>query len=140
MFGMAAGLAHLGFVPFPSTFGAFAARKALDQIYMHICCQKLNVKIPGSYIGMTATECGPSQNVGEDIAVMRAMPYMRVIAPGDNLELRSAMHVMMEYDGPVYFRVPRSKLPYCLIPITGLNGEKVFCLEKVKIYHLSVRE
>jgi len=111
MFGMAAGLAHLGFVPFPSTFGAFAARKALDQIYMHICCQKLNVKIPGSYIGMTATECGPSHNVGEDIAVMRAMPYMRVIAPGDNLELRSAMHVMMEYDGPVYFRVPKVEAP-----------------------------
>lgn len=111
MFGIAAGLAHMGFISFPTTFGAFAVRKALDQVYMNICCQKLNVKIPGSYIGMTATECGPSHNVGEDIAVMRAMPYMRVIAPGDNNELRSAMYAMMEYDGPVYFRVPKFEAP-----------------------------
>lgn len=111
MFGIAAGLAHMGYTPFPSTFGAFAARKSLDQVYMNICCQKLNVKIPGSYTGMTATECGPSHNVGEDIAVMRSMPFMRVIAPGDNNELRSAMHAMMEYEGPVYFRVPKAETP-----------------------------
>ncbi len=111
MFGVAAGLAHMGFVPFPSTFAAFAARKALDQVYMNICCQKLNVKIPGSYTGMTATECGPSHNAGEDLAVMRAMPFMRVIAPGDNVELRSVMHKIMEYEGPVYFRVPKAEAP-----------------------------
>lgn len=111
MFGVAAGLAHVGFVPFPSTFAAFAARKALDQVYMNICCQKLNVKIPGSYTGMTATECGPSHNTGEDLTIMRAMPFMRVIAPGDNIELRSVMHKIMEYEGPVYFRVPKAETP-----------------------------
>lgn len=111
MFGIAAGLAHIGYVPFPSTFAAFTARKSLDQIYINICCQKLNVKIPGSYAGMTATECGPSHNVGEDLAVMRAMPHMRVIAPGDNWELISVMNKIMEYDGPVYFRVPKIKAP-----------------------------
>lgn len=111
MFGIAAGLAHMGYIPFPSTFAAFAARKSLDQVYMNICCQKLNVKIPGSYTGMTATECGPSHNVGEDIAVMRSMPHMRVVAAGDNWELRSIMHKMMEYDGPVYFRVPKVETP-----------------------------
>ena len=111
MFGIAAGLAHMGYVPFPSTFAAFAARKSLDQVYMNICCQKLNVKIPGSYAGMTATECGPSHNAGEDLAVMRAMPFMRVVDPGDNNELRSVMYKMMEYDGPVYFRVPKVEAP-----------------------------
>ena len=111
MFGIAAGLAHTGYIPFPSTFAAFSARKALDQVYMNICCQKLNVKIPGSYPGMTATECGPSHNVGEDLAVMRSMPFMRVLDLGDNRELRSAMHKMMEYEGPVYFRVPKVEAP-----------------------------
>lgn len=111
LFGIAAGLAHMGFIPFPSTFAAFAARKALDQVFMNICCQKMNVKIPGSYAGMTATECGPSHNTGEDLAIMRALPNMRVIAPGDNRELASAMHAMMEYEGPVYFRVPKVEPP-----------------------------
>jgi len=110
-FGIAAGLAHVGFIPFPSTFAAFAARKALDQIYMNICCQNLNVKIPGSYTGMTATECGPSHNVGEDIAIMRSMPNMRVVDPGDNKELRSVMHEIMKIDGPVYFRVSKAETP-----------------------------
>ncbi|MBN1830132.1 MAG: transketolase family protein [Deltaproteobacteria bacterium] len=107
MFGVAGGLSYAGFVPFPVTFAAFASRKALDVIFMNICCPKLNVKIPGCYAGVTAGEGGPSHNSAEDIAIMRSLPHMRVIDPGDNNELRSAMNEMMAYDGPVYFRVPK---------------------------------
>ena len=111
MFGLAAGLATQGFVPVASTFAAFASRKALDQVYVNIAYPKLNVKIPGSYCGMTATECGPSHNVAEDIAIMRSLPHMRVLDLGDNHELRSAMHVMMDWEGPVYYRVPKFEAP-----------------------------
>ncbi len=111
MFGIAAGLASEGWIPFPSTFAAFAVRKALDQVYLNIAYPKNNVKIAGSYVGMTATECGPSHNVGEDLAVMRALPYIRVAAPGDNHELRSLMFSMLAEEGPVYFRVPRCRVP-----------------------------
>lgn len=110
-FGIAAGLAKIGYITIPSTFAAFAARKSTDQVYMHICLQKLNVKIPGSYCGMTATECGASHNTAEDIAIMRALPNMRVVAPGDNRELESVMEKMMEYDGPVYYRIPKVNTP-----------------------------
>lgn len=111
LFGMAAGLAAQGFTVFPSTFAAFAARKALDQIYVNIAYPRLDVKIAGSYCGMTATECGPSHNCAEDLAVMRALPHVKVCDPGDNRELRSMMQVMMETPGPVYFRVSKVNAP-----------------------------
>lgn len=111
MFGIAAGLANLGFIPFPSTFAAFATRKALDQVFVNICYAKLNVKIPGSYVSITGAECGATHNIAEDCAVMRTLPHMRVIDPGDNRELRSVMHKIVEYNGPVYFRVPRIEPP-----------------------------
>lgn len=111
MFSIAAGLARQGFIPFPTTFAAFASRKAADQVYMDICCANANVKIPGVYAGMTAAECGPSHNSGEDLAVMRAMPGTRVLDCGDNYELESAMHAMLDYEGPVYFRVNKATVP-----------------------------
>ena len=52
LFGIAAGLAHEGFIPFPCTFAAFAVRRALDQIAISICYPGLKVKIPGSYAGL----------------------------------------------------------------------------------------
>lgn len=106
---VAAGLAAAGFRTIPSTFAAFATRKALDQVFLNVCYPRLDVKIPGSYVGLTATECGPSHNLVEDIAVMRALPHIRVAAPGDGNELRSFMNCMMEDRGPVYFRVEKAE-------------------------------
>jgi transketolase len=111
MMGIAGALAAEGFTPQVSTFAAFAAKKAADQVYMNIAYPNLNVKIPASYAGMTAAECGPSHNCAEDLAIMRAMPFMRVLALGDNQELKSAMRVMMETPGPFYYRVPKIKAP-----------------------------
>jgi transketolase len=107
MMALAAGLAATGHITIPITFAAFATRKALDQIVMNVCAERANVKIPGSYVGMTATECGPSHNLVEDLAVMRSLPHMKVAAPGDHAELASVMRVAVETDGPVYFRVPK---------------------------------
>jgi transketolase len=111
LFGVAAGLAAQGYITFPSTFAAFAARKALDQIYVNIAYPKLDVKIAGSYCGMTATECGPSHNCAEDLAVMRALPHVKVLDPGDDRELASMMHAMVATPGPVYFRVSKVNAP-----------------------------
>jgi transketolase len=111
LFGIAAGLALTGFIPFPSTFAVFAARRALDQIGISICYPKLNVKIPGSYVGLPTSRAGSSHNCIEDIAVMRSLPNMRVADPGDNADLRAIMHAAVEVDGPVYFRITRYTLP-----------------------------
>jgi transketolase len=112
LFGIAAGLALTGFIPFPSTFAAFATRRALDQVAISICYPKLNVKIPGSYVGIPTSRAGSSHNCIEDIAVMRSLPNMRVADPGDGADLRAIMRAAIEFDGPVYFRIPRFTLPH----------------------------
>ncbi len=111
LFGISAGLALEGFIPFPSTFAAFATRRALDQVAISICYPGLNVKIPGSYVGLPTSRAGTSHNCIEDIAVMRSLPNMRVADPGDNADMRAVMRAAIETDGPVYFRVARYTFP-----------------------------
>ncbi len=111
LFGVAAGLALEGFIPIPSTFAAFVARRALDQIGISICYPKLKVIIPGSYVGLPTSRAGASHNCIEDLAVMRSLPNMRVADPGDNADLRAILRTALEGEGPVYFRVTRLTLP-----------------------------
>ncbi len=118
LFGIAAGLALTGFIAFPSTFAVFATRRALDQIAISICYPNLNVKIPGSYVGVPTSRAGASHNCIEDIAVMRALPNMRVADAGDNADLRAIMKTAIEVEGPVYFRVTRYTLPELFDPAT----------------------
>jgi transketolase len=111
LFGISAGLALEGFIPFPCTFAAFATRRALDQVAISICYPGLNVKIPGSYVGLPTSRAGTSHNCIEDIAVMRSLPNMRLADPGDNADMRAVMRAAIETDGPVYFRVARYTFP-----------------------------
>lgn len=111
MFGAAAGLAFEGFIPIPSTFAVFASRRALDQIAISICYPKLNVKIPGSYVGVPTSRAGASHNCIEDIAIMRSMPNMLVADPCSNNDLKAIMRKAMETEGPVYWRISRYELP-----------------------------
>ena len=111
LFGIAAGLAAEGFIPFPSTFAVFASRRALDQIAISICFPKLNVKIPGSYVGIPTSRAGGSHNCIEDIAIMRAMPNLKVADAGSNEDLRQIMKTAIATPGPVYFRITRYTVP-----------------------------
>ncbi|HPE74646.1 MAG TPA: transketolase C-terminal domain-containing protein [Draconibacterium sp.] len=111
MFGVAAGLAFEGFIPVPSTFAVFASRRALDQIAISICYPNLNVKIPGSYVGIPTSRAGASHNSIEDIAIMRSMPNMKVADPCSSNDLKAIMRKAMETNGPVYWRISRYELP-----------------------------
>jgi transketolase len=111
MFGIAAGLATQGFIPFPSTFAVFATKRALDQVSISIAYPQLNVKIPGSYVGIPTSRAGASHNAITDVANMRAMPNVRVADPGDNNELRAVMRAAVLTEGPIYFRITRYTLP-----------------------------
>ncbi len=111
LFGISAGLASEGFIPMPSTFAVFASRRALDQVAISICFPKLNVKIPGSYVGVPTSRAGGSHNSIEDIAIMRAMPNMRVADPLCNNDLSAIMREALAWNGPVYFRITRYDVP-----------------------------
>lgn len=111
MMGIAAGLATVGIIPFPTTFAVFATKRACDQVSISIAYPKLNVKIPGCYPGLPTGKAGATHQSVQDLAIMRAMPHMRVIDPGDNEELRQVMRAAVDYHGPVYFRVTRVAVP-----------------------------
>lgn len=111
MVGVAAGLATVGLIPWVSTFAAFLAKRAVDQIRVVVAQPHLNVKLAGGYSGILTGRTGKTHQSVEDIAVFRAMPGMTVIAPADGVELRQAMRAVTAYDGPVYLRVTRDPSP-----------------------------
>ena len=111
MMGIAAGLAAMGFVPFASTLACFASKRALDQIRILIAQPKLNVTIVGAYSGLLAGRTGKTHQSVQDIAIMRSMPDMVVLVPGDGVEAAKAVHAAAEHEGPVYFRLTRDPSP-----------------------------
>ena len=107
MVGMAAGLARTGKIVFASTFAMFASGRAWEQIRNSVAYTDLNVKIVATHSGITVGEDGATHQMTEDIAIMRAIPNMKVIAPSDYYETKHVIRWCAEYDGPVYVRMPR---------------------------------
>lgn len=111
MLGVAAGMATTGYVPWISTFAAFVAKRALDQIRVVIAQPGLNVKMCGAYSGILTSKTGKTHQSIEDLAVFRAMPNVVTIAPADAIELKAAMATMMDDPRPTYLRVTRDASP-----------------------------
>lgn len=107
LFGMAAGLALAGFVPFVSTFAVFTALRAGEQVRTDICYQKLNCKIIATHSGISFGQAGSTHHCTEDLAVMRSFANMTVIAPADGIETANAVRACLDHPGPVYIRIGR---------------------------------
>lgn len=107
MFGMAAGMAKAGLVPFVSTFAVFTSMRALDQVHTDICYQNLNVKMIATHAGLSFGQAGSTHHCTEDIAIMRSMANLRVIVPADGIETANAVQKAYETMGPVYIRINR---------------------------------
>ncbi|MDR1315773.1 MAG: transketolase family protein [Spirochaetales bacterium] len=113
-----AGLALAGKIPFMSTFAVFASGRAFDQLRNSICIPKLKVRVCGSSAGLSDFGDGKTHQSVEDIAIMRALPNMTVLAPVDAVEVVKMMERINEIDGPVYIRINRNDLP-TLTPEAG---------------------
>jgi len=111
MVGTAAGLAAVGKIPFVSTFAIFASGRAWEQVRQSLAYPKANVKVVATHGGVTVGEDGGSHQSVEDIAIMRAIPNMTVIVPADGVETKSALRAITAYNGPVYVRLGRNKVP-----------------------------
>ncbi|NQX16875.1 transketolase family protein [Rathayibacter sp. VKM Ac-2857] len=107
MVGMAFGMSTLGYRPWLSTFGVFLTHRALDQIRMLVSQTKAPVRIAAAYSGLLNGSSGKTHQDIEDLAIMRAMPNMTVIAPADEYEAEAVVRWAAEYDGPVYIRFAR---------------------------------
>ena len=107
MFGVCAGLATTGKIPFASTFAMFAAGRSYEQIRNSIGYPHLNVKICATHAGISVGEDGATHQCNEDIALMRTIPGMVVINPSDAVEARAAIQAAIKYNGPMYMRFGR---------------------------------
>ena len=111
MTSFAAGLSLTGKIAFTNSFAVFAAGRAFDQIRQGISIPKLNVRIVGSSAGLSDFGDGATHQSVEDIAIMRAIPNMTVLAPADGTETRKMVRKIVGYNGPVYLRINRHDLP-----------------------------
>jgi transketolase len=111
LLGAAAGIATLGLIPYVSTFACFSVARALDSIRVLIAQTGLNVKITGGYAGLLAGMTGKTHLMFNDLAVMRSLSGVSVVSPVDEVETRSALEVITEFQGPVYLRLSRPSTP-----------------------------
>ena len=111
MASIAAGLSSYGFKPWIESFTPFATRRICDQIAISISYAKRNVKIVGTDPGISAQLNGGTHMSMEDIGVIRSIPGMVIFEPVDEVQLRAAMPVLGDYDGPVYMRLFRKEQP-----------------------------
>jgi len=113
MFGIAAGLAKAGLIPFASTMAVFAAMRACEQVRTDIAYQNLPVKIIATHSGISFGHAGTTHHCTEDFAIMRSMANMTVICPADGIETSKAVQACIDVQGPVYIRIGRGFEPPC---------------------------
>ncbi|GGF36223.1 transketolase family protein [Subtercola lobariae] len=107
MVGIAFGLSTLGYRPWLSTFGVFLTHRALDPIRMLVSQTHASVRLAGAYSGLLNGSSGKTHQDIEDLAIMRAMPNLTVIAPVDEVEAAAVVRWSCAHDGPVYVRLAR---------------------------------
>ena len=111
MIGFAAGLTIGGKIPFTGTFANFSTGRVYDQIRQSVAYSSKNVKICASHAGITLGEDGATHQILEDIGLMKMLPGMTVINTCDFNQPKLATIAIAEYDGPVYLRFGRPKVP-----------------------------
>ncbi len=111
MIGMAAGLTIGGKIPFTGTFANFSTARVYDQVRQVVAYSQKNVKICASHAGISLGEDGATHQTLEDIALMKALPGMTVINTCDFNQTKQATIAIADYEGPVYLRFGRPKVP-----------------------------
>jgi transketolase len=105
MMGIAAGVALSGLRPFVYTITPFTTTRCFEQIRVDVCYHKAPVVIVGTGSGLSYAELGPTHHSLEDMAILRTLPGMRVLAPCDSTELRLALRAVLEDNSPAYIRI-----------------------------------
>ncbi len=112
------GLAAMGKIPFVSSYAAFSPGRNWEQIRTTICLNDRPVKIIGSHAGLYTGKDGATHQMLEDLALMRALPNMVVLAPGDSLEATRATLAMAADKRPNYMRLAREATPVITTELT----------------------
>lgn len=132
MASQASGMAAMGKVPFIASYAMFSPGRNWEQIRTTICYNDSNVKVVGAHAGISVGPDGATHQAIEDIALMRVLPNMVVLAPADVHEARKMTMWAAEYNGPVYLRLGRSETPVVTTPespFTFGKGEVMYAKE-----------
>jgi transketolase len=108
---VASGLARANKIPFTSSYAAFSPGRNWEQIRTTIALNDMPVKVIGSHAGVSVGPDGATHQMLEDIALMRVLPNMVVVVPGDSIEAEKATHAIAENGKPSYLRLAREKTP-----------------------------
>jgi transketolase len=108
---VAVGFAHTGKIPFANTFAFLFATRALEMVRTHLCYGMANVKLMGAYAGLSDSFDGPTHHSIIDVAIMRSLPNMTVVVPGDPVALRKLLPQVADWQGPVFLRLNRNPVP-----------------------------
>lgn len=128
MASVASGMAAMGKIPFIASYAMFSPGRSWEQVRTTIAYNDANVKIIGAHAGVSVGPDGATHQAIEDVAIMRVIPNMVVIAPCDVHEARKVTKKAAEFEGPVYIRLAREKVPV----ITTLGSP--FEIGKAEIY------
>lgn len=127
---VASGFAHMGFVPFVSSYAAFSPGRNWEQIRTTVCLNDRPVKIIGSHAGISVGPDGATHQMLEDITLMRSLPNMVVIAPCDSVEAEKATLAMAVDPRPNYIRLAREATPIITTAYTPFEIGKSYVFEK----------
>lgn len=105
--GMAAGLAMEGFLPYVNTIATFLTRRCFEQVALDLCLQDLPVRLIANGGGLVYAPLGPTHLAIEDIAIMRSLPNMTVVAPCDADEMGRFMSKTLDWPHPIYIRLAK---------------------------------
>jgi len=111
MVSAAAGMAATGAMPFVATFASFLALLCCEQIRTDIAYSALPVRLVGHHTGISLGFYGTSHHATEDIAMMRSIADLTVVAPADSAQLRAAIRASVNHAQPIYFRIGRGRDP-----------------------------
>lgn len=109
--GMAAGLAMEGYIPYVNTIATFLTRRCYEQVAVDLCLHGLPVRLIGNGGGLVYAPLGPTHTAIEDMAIMRALPGMTVMAVADADEMRRMMARTLDWPGPIYIRLGKGGDP-----------------------------
>lgn len=123
---VASGMSILGKIPFVSSYAAFSPGRNWEQIRTTICLNDRPVKIVGSHAGVSVGPDGATHQMLEDIALMRVLPNMVVVVPGDSLEAKKATLALSEDSRPAYLRLAREATPIITIEETPFEIGKAY--------------
>jgi len=109
--GMASGMAMEGAVVYVNTIATFLTRRCFEQVALDMCMHHVNVRLIGNGGGLVYAPLGSTHLALEDIAIMRVLPNMTVVAPADADEMRRLMPLTVDYPGPIYIRLAKGYDP-----------------------------